>query len=349
MEFIHSNLQPMVVQKCKTFYDKFNELAGLSSELDIAVGYITADSLVNIQEIMQRNDRIKTLNLIIGMHYWEKFTRPEYMAALALNDSLQSSNRGEVRVVKAFKYHGKLYSYCNDGGPFAGIIGSNNLSSIVKGHSVYESSLLVDDLKTAKEMNQFIKDLSQKAAKNITDIEIDTFREVNPVLEGVNRVERSGIGDNYAPEVEYSFSIPIKTSEVAPGSNVNAFFGKGRKNKQGLVLPRPWYEVEMIVSKKITSQKGYPGTGDIPTEFKVFTDDGWSFVCNVNGDYKKNFRSKYDLEILGKWLKGRLEAFGALKPGERVTRETLKKYGRDNFTLAKIKDCDKWYLDFGVK
>lgn len=348
MEFIHSNLPPMKVPKCKTFYEKFNDLAGLSSELDIAVGYITADSLVSIQDIMQKNDSLKKLNLTIGMHYWEKFTRPEYEAAITLNNNLRDSNRGEVRVVTAFKYHGKLYSYCNNNGPFAGIIGSNNLSSIVKGHSVYESSLLVDDPRVAEEMNQFIKSLSAKAARNIADLEIEKFREVNPVLEGVDRVKRIGTGEEKAPDVEYYFEIPIKPSEDAPKSNINAFFGKGRMNKRGFVLPRPWYEVELIVPENITTQPGYPGNG-AEKEFTVFTDDGWSFVCNVNGDYNKNFRSKYDLEILGKWLKGRLEAFGALKPGERVTRETLKKYGRDNFTLAKIKDCDKWYLDFGVK
>ena len=43
---------------------------------------------------------------------------------------------------------------------------------------------------------------------------------------------------------------------------------------------------------------------------RVFTDDGWKFRCKTSGDHAKNFRSEDNLEILGTWIKGRMEGFG---------------------------------------
>jgi hypothetical protein len=131
---------------------------------------------------------------------------------------------------------------------------------------------------------------------------------------------------------------------------LNASFGEGRRNVQGFVIPRSWYEVELIVPKQITTLPGYPKAdpkGDSGA-FDVITDDGWEFRCKVSGDYSKNFRSENDLKIMGKWLKGRLENAGVLEPGSRVTDETLEEYGRNTITITKMEDLDKWYLDFGV-
>ena len=352
MELLHSNLPPMK-SGCPTFIDKFNALVPLCSELDIAVGYVTADSLVELQKLVELNDNLHYLMLIIGMHYWERFTKPEYMAAVALHDFLKANDIGDVRLVVPFRYHGKLYSYSDAQGPLAGIIGSNNLSSIVKGgQKVYESSLLVDDRRAAGDIKKFIQDLSRTSTKSISELEITAFKKENPVLadlDMVRRLTRYEMGIKNLKNTTYSFDIPLKPYEDAPGSNMNVFFGKGRETKRtGLVRARPWYEVEVIVPKSITSRPGYPGTQGVPTEFTVITDDGWSFECNVNGDYNKNFRSKGGLEVLGKWLKGRMEAEGALKPGDRVTRDTFARYGRSTFTLAKLADSDEWLLDFGV-
>ena len=62
------------------------------------------------------------------------------------------NNMGGVRLVTAFRYHGKLYSYSNDKGPFACIIGSNNLSSIIDGGvRVYENSVLLQEQNATKD------------------------------------------------------------------------------------------------------------------------------------------------------------------------------------------------------
>ena len=247
-----------------------------------------------------------------------------------------------------------MYSCSNINGPFAGIIGSNNLSSIVEGGSrVYESSIFIDELQAVEEMHTFIDKLKVSSSENISDLEIKDFNEVNPLLEGHEFVQK--VSDKTVRMCLYSlskigFDIPIKTYEVSPHSNLNAFFGKGRENKAtGLVKPRHWYEVELIVPKYITSQTGYPKAKTNNAVFDVITDDGWSFQCKVSGDYSKNFRSEGDLKILGKWFKGRLENAGVLKVGEPVTQDTLRKYGRDFFGLTKINNTNTWFLDFGVK
>ncbi len=91
------------------------------------------------------------------------------------------------------------------------------------------------------------------------------------------------------------------------------FFGKGREAKNGLVKPRHWYEVELIVPKNITEQNGYPKAKTDDAIFDVITDDGWSFKCKVSGDYSKNFRSEGDLKILGKWLKRTIRECGCFE------------------------------------
>lgn len=357
MEFLGSNYPP-VKTSFSTFYDKFYSLIPSSTKLDIAVGYVSSDSLMELKRIVELNENIHELNLIIGMHYFEHFTRVQYNAAMVLNDFLTSNQIGEVKLVNAFKYHGKLYSYSNDRGPYAGIIGSNNLSSILDtGARVYESSLYINEEKYAREMHDFIDQLSLRASRNIRELEIDTFNATNHVLEGhesVDKVLPEALANVISKLSDIKFEIPAKTE---PKSNLNCFHGKGRENMSThLVKPRHWYEVELIVPISMRRDGYYPkGTpkGEPETEFKVITDDGFSFMCQVNGGedglWNKNLRSSGDLTILGKWIKGRLENAGVLKAGDVITEETLRAYGRNTITMTRIKDSNDWFLDFGVR
>lgn len=351
MELLLSNYPPLKT-KSHTFSDMFYSMLSKTTDLDIAVGYITSDSLVELQKIVELNT-LRTLNLTIGMHYLERFTKGEYNAALKLNDYLRENKCGEVRLVTPFRYHGKLYSYSNEQGAFAGIIGSNNLSSIIDGGvRTYESAVLLDDKNMAQQMRGFIRELVRTSTDNIRELKIDAFREVNPLLEGheyVKRLKPHEMAEVMSQRTDTSFDIPIKPYEVSPQSNLNVFFGKGREGKNGIVKPRHWYEVELIVLKNITERDGYPKAKTKDAIFDVVTDDGWSFKCKVSGDFSKNLRSEGNLEILGKWLKGRLENAGVLKVGEPVRKKNLEEYGRENFTLTKTSKPGVWYLDFGVE
>ena len=351
MEFLFSNYPP-VRTGCKTFADTFYGLLPKASGLDIAIGYVSSDSLIELQKTIELNSNIHKMNLIIGMHYFDCFTKVQYNAASKLSQFLRENALGDVKLVTAFRYHGKLYSYSNDNGPFAGIIGSNNLSSIVDGGTrIYESSVLIDDVPSAKRIKDFITQLETTASKSISELEIEKFNDENPLLEGhelVNRVSAHTLALIMNKRTNTSFEIPIKPYEISPQSNLNVFFGKGRESKNGLVKPRHWYEVELIVPKDVTTMPGYPQSKTDDAVFKVITDDSWSFKCKVSGDYSKNFRSEGDLKVLGKWLKGRLENAGVLKVGEPVRQATLDAYGRSSFTLTKTTEDNTWFLDFGV-
>lgn len=351
MKILQSNYPP-VRTNSSTFIDMFYSLLSKAKNLDIAVGYITADSLIELEQLVKQNNLSK-LNLTIGMHYLEHFTRVQYNAAKSLNNYLLENEKGQVRLVTPFKYHGKLYSYSDSVGAFAGIVGSNNLGSIVEGGSrVYETSLLIDNRNDAELIKKFIWELNQKSTANIEDCDIQEFNENNPILEEHENVKKATtreITDCISALTKTTFEIPIKGSEISPRSNLNVFFGKGRVSQNGLVKPRHWYEVELIVPKSVALQPGYPQAQTNDAVFNVITDDGWKFACKVSGTNNKNFRSEGDLKILGKWLKGRLENAGALTIGSPVTNNTLRQYGRETFTLTKTTIPNTWYLDFGVR
>lgn len=353
MEYLFSNHRPLVTQH-QTFAGAFYSLIPRATRMDIAVGYITADSLAELKQTISYYSEIETLNLIIGMHRWDKFTRLEYNAANDLNDFLLGEGRGEVRLVTPFKFHGKLYCYSNPQGAFAGIIGSNNLSGIVEsGSRVYEASALFLEPEYAREMLNFIEQLSARSTDNIADCEISDFKKNNDLLdnhEHVEKVHHDQLANYISALTNTKFVIPlIKNDNVPEKSNLNVFFGKGRLvTNTGVVQPRHWYEVELIVPKSITSMIGYPQKETPEAVFDVITDDGWKFSCKVSGDNSKNFRSEDDLKILGKWIKGRLENAGVLEVGQPVTAETFQRYGRDNFTFTKVNSENLWYVDFGV-
>ena len=353
MEFLFSNLPPLQTNS-SSFSELFYSLIPKATRLDIAVGYITADSLAELKQTIHYNKNIETMNLIIGMHYWDKFTKLEYNAAVELNKFLREKQRGEVRLVKPFRFHGKMYSYSNESGAFAGIIGSNNLSSIVDSRTrTYEASALLCEKNEAEKMREFIGALSTQATDNLTDCVITDFKEQNSLLENhenVKKVSHDILADVVSSLTNTRFSIPlVKNGKVPPKSNLNIFFGKGRfVRSKGVTQPRHWYETELIVPNTITSHQDYPQKNTSSAVFDVITDDGWQFSCKVSGDYSKNFRSQDDLKILGKWIKGRLENHGVLEVGHPVTTDTFARYGRDNFTLVKTTAPNLWYLDFEV-
>lgn len=348
MDFLFSNQRPLVTSY-RNFRDTFYNLMSTTDKLDLAVGYVTADSMLELRKIIEQNKHKPELNLLIGMHYFDGFTKTQYNAAKNLNEYLNVTGLGEVSLVNAFRYHGKIYSFSDSVGAFAGIIGSNNLSSLDDVCNTYEAAAFINERDKATELKNFISNLASSSCVGLDEFPMDRIKEENPVLEGhpyVSKVSRERIQNIGCELTSTVFEIPLKAEEK---SNLNVYFGKGRKDKRGMVKPRPWYEVELIVSNRITRIPGYPQKDTPQSIFTVVTDDGWSFKCNVSGDNSKNFRSDDDLKILGKWIKGRLESNGALTTGEMVTEETFRKYGRHAFTFTKTKDDNFWFLDFGVK
>lgn len=352
MSLIYSNYPPLKTNS-ETYHEAFVRLLENSDSLKIASGYISADALVDLKSIVEANGGPR-IELNIGMHFFEGLTRQQKEAVEDLDNLLRARSLGGVYFVVTFPFHGKLISFSKNNENLGSLIGSSNLTNIVesKSHRQYEVDCLLDS-SGATEVEEFIVSLNERTTKPYSDIDIKIVESTNSLLDeqyGVSKVSGSEfdvIKSNL--DFDYIFEIPLK-AEDATRSNLNTFNGRGRVNKQDFIMPRSWYEVELIVPKRITILPGYPqsdkhGDGGV---FHVVTDDGWEFSCKVSGQNSKNLRSEKDLKILGKWLKGRLEHSGALKTGELCTSTTLENYGRSTFTLAKLKNQDKWYLDFGV-
>ena len=167
-----------------------------------------------------------------------------------------------------------------------------------------------------------------------------------PIIESAkeNHKKTTLINPKNKPFINYNISyLDLSLARVynQKCSNLNAFFCKGKWNrKTGTVIPRDWFEVEIIVDIATTKNPIYP-QGD----FVAYTDDGLVFPCRTQGDYYKNLRSRDDLKILGHWLKRKLQKKAVLELFQPITSQTLEEYGKDYIRIYKLSDSD-YYLEF---
>ena len=345
LELLNSNYMP-VKTPGKTFEEIFWRLLQISSEVKIASGYISEDSITDLISLYKSGLTVK-LTLIVGMHLFEGFSQGQYDALMSLSDILKQKQLGGIYIAASVKYHGKLYLFQSEKKK-AAVIGSSNLTKISKSDRIYDTDVLTDDRNLIYQVENFIILMQEKNCELLQNIDKDCIRILPPenLFENylsVRRIKQEELADIQNSKTPIVFDIPLKTEEK---SNLNCYFGKPRKNSMnGTLLPRHWYEAELIVPNTITRQEGYPKKGE---EFSVITDDGYNFKCKTSGVFSKNFRSADNLCILGKWLKGRMENASALKIGMKVTADTLQKYGRNTITLTKTTIPNTWYLDFGV-
>lgn len=330
----------------QSLHSVWMDLFKSSDEVLMATGYVSNDAVKELHKILELNNSIQKIDLLVGMHYLEGFTLPQYKSLCDLHEFLQTEQRGSVYVSPFVKFHGKMYSFKNRD-DVQGLIGSANLTCFWdKLERTYETMLHLNEFQAANQLRSDIEQTISHLGTPILLAEKPTeFKEHNVHLEqclGVEKVDKVKVAELFRQPALYQFTIPAKTEEK---SNLNCFFGEGRRDKRGFVKPRPWYEVELIVPKSVTGQDGYP----LHETFTVITDDGWQFQCKTSGDYAKNFRSENDLKTLGKWIKGRLEVAGCLKTGEMITAETLREYGNDSFELRSTDKPDVWLLSFKGK
>lgn len=353
MHLLHSNILPLRVKdKDKEFFEYFRNALSESDSLEIAVGYASKGALNELRELIELH-HIKKVNIAIGMYYLEGMPEGMYHAALELDTFLKQKDIGEIRLTHVFKYHGKLYAFYKGEQPVAGIVGSNNLGSIkleASNFRQYEISAVTEKREEIVEISDFIHQiLEPKCSINIQDAkDISLIREINRALVGqeyVDKITQDEVEAYREKLTGTSFEIPLKVpfDESDPkmrGSNINVCYAKGRK--------RVWWEIEMVVSKKIKELPGYP---EWKKPFMAVTDDGWKFKAWTCGgsdgrpDKNKNLYSKDDLKIMGRWIKGRLVAAGLVEPVNNVekdnkgrgiiTKKILQKYGRDTISLTK--------------
>lgn len=376
MELLYSNILPLPAREGQqTFLDCFMNQISKADQIEIAVGYASLGSIKEIDELVAKY-KISKVSLNIGMYFTEGMPENSYHTAIKINKKWQDLGIGEIRLVNAFKYHGKSYCFYKNGEPFSAIIGSANLGIIkleASNRRQYEFSAITTSRDEVDEIAKHIEDLkNSKCSSNISTLSnIPLIHELNTALTGVElvtQVPKSNV-DFYRqckPSVEFKLLLKVPTFSnrlVDNGknftkSNINVCYAAPRsKNKS-----RDWYETQLTVDAEIYRKDGYPQKND---PFFVVTDDGYWFKAHTTSDNNKQFSAVGDELIMGRWLKSRLVAAGLVSPvnntqldTERIgmiTKEILEAYGCDCLSFKKTgqtaidengSPLDVWLLSF---
>lgn len=326
---------PIIQQQVhtKSISSLYNKLVDNATNFNIATGFITNDSIAALKQIVEFREGGLKLSLFIGMNFLEGFTKPQYNAIKELDGFLTRHDVGKVLLSSQALYHGKMYSFMQGGDCLASFVGSSNLGSFVgTSQNLIEADILFQN-DEGKQINSYIQQITNALGTDFKDLpQIEKFKEIDIELlkdySYVKKLTNSQLQKELSTITGQYVDIPLKTEAK---SNLNTYFGKGKI--KGKYSPRGWYEVEIIVGKKL------PNIDLIPDKnqgaFTVITTDGYEFECSRQGDYSKNLRSESDLKILGRWIKGQMENCGALEIGTPVTKDTLRKFGKSHLRLQK--------------
>lgn len=376
MKLIYSDMLPVKLNEGQqSIVDCLKEQFSEATEVEIAVGYISKASLLELDSWVEEMN-IARICLTIGMYYIEGMPESSYRTALSLNEKWQSNGIGEIRMVKAFKYHGKTYCFYKNGTPFSAVIGSANLGVMkleASNRRQFEVAAITNIVSECEEIAELVKRVqAPNCSANIADItNMTLIREVNTSLNNIDTVEQIpqsqvALYEKYKTEV--SFTLPLKVpmyderhmddGKHYTKSNLNVCYAAPRNARKS----RDWYETQLTVSKDITRMEGYP---EKKKPFFVATDDGYWFKVHTTSDGNKQFSAVGNELIMGRWIKGRLAAAGLISPvndtgadTERkgmITQEMLDAYGCDQLVLTKTsqkaldengEELDVWVFSF---
>ena len=162
MELLYSNILPLgTMDNQKCIADVIVEEMRKADRIDIAVGYVSNSSLIELDELIV-NSSIKNVSLVIGMYYVEGMPENSYHTAMRINEKWSNAGIGEIRIVKSFKYHGKAYCFYKNGEPFSAIVGSANLGVMkleASNRRQYELAALTESVQEVNEIATHIQQL----------------------------------------------------------------------------------------------------------------------------------------------------------------------------------------------
>lgn len=376
MKLLYSNILPLGTEdNQETISDRFLKEISSSDVVEIAVGYVSKAALQELEQMVD-TQKIRRIVLTIGMYFVEGMPESIYHTAIALNRKWVDAGIGEIRIVRAFKYHGKLYAFYKDDQVKSAIIGSANLGVIkleANNRRQYEVSAVTEDASECNEIAALIRKMAAPATSARIDdvVGMPIIRELNTSLTGVDTVEQipqTQVELFERHKTNISFVLPIKVpayderhtddGKHYTKSNLNVSYAAPRSARKS----RDWYETQFTVSKQITRLEGYPEKN---ATFAVVTDDGYTFKAHTTSDGNKQFSAVGDELILGRWIKGRLAAAGLVTPVNdtqadkdrtgMITKEMLAAYGCDRLVLTKTDQktedeegnmLDVWILSF---
>lgn len=311
----------------------------------IASGYVSHDVILQFRNdfyrIAENDGRFR---LLIGMAFFEGMSAKNLRDLSQIESDLSGFKNGSgIYVAYNRRFHGKVYRF-NDGFNEHFYVGSSNFSRSGLVENLECTAEVVDEL-NKRQISSYLDFLfDPDNAVTISKAEItvpgsDAYKKriALSILDDLERYDPTSIDKSRYP------SIPFPLGRIADKekSNLNAYFGKGRWSRAtGKIVPRHWYETELIANRDITSNPLFP-----KGKFTAYTDDGYIMPMVTNGDYFKNIRSRGNLQLLGQWIKGKLQKANALIPLTPVTHDTLDLFGRDSIVFYKLAD-DKYYMEF---
>lgn len=323
-----------------------------SKRVNMAVGYVSGDILKafepNIKRIVRNGGNF---NLIIGMAFFEGTTGRTLKKIRNLHEQIRTINPNNDNGIKFTwerRYHGKIYQFVNESCESV-YVGSSNFSDSGLSNNL-EATVSVDDENTKRQVVRYLEWLNSPSQSVYVDqvpeiVETDSQRYRNEILSAKLSRQEASEYDVSTLSLDGLEFVDISLSRIdkQSKSNLNCYFAKGRLQRStGIVTPRNWFEVEIIVDQETTRNPIYPRG-----VFKVITDDGFTFECqtqSASNNYK-NLRSKHGLSILGKWIKMKLQNADALYPLTPTTSETLERFGKDYIRLYKITD-GSYFMEF---
>lgn len=326
-------LKPVIKESFKRYDD-----------ITIASGYISSNIVREFKkDIINHCKSGKQFRLLAGMAFFEGLVQKKLDLLNEIHSEI-SNERSGVYVPYDRKFHGKIYNFHdNRDGKSECYVGSANFSHSGLGTNRECSALITNNeqLDSIRHYLDYLFKPSISTEISNADIIVRGSRiereKLTPKELTDLKKHNKSIDFSKHPKLEISLSRAAKNTK----SNLNAYFGKGRLNRNtGVVAPRNWYEVEIICDKTVSQDPLYP-----KGEFTAYTDDGYVIPMKTSGDYKKNFRSRGGLKILGQWIKGKLQKSGALIPFTLITEETFEYHGKDILELYKISD-DEYYMKF---
>ncbi len=327
-----------------TFEKIFSREIKRSTGVDIAVGYCGFGAVKRFHAELVRVAQKGRVRLILGMYRVDGSLPLKLRAALrALHEDLLSiparKKDGTGVYITTVDYHGKAYIF-HSGVSSTAWVGSNNFST--------------EGLRTRLEMCTQVENSKDLAdARAFIDGLCDSVRSIT--------IDRLGVTSGPATTLKQlpiltrlptdnlvgSMRIRLRPSEQ-PKSCLNLCFGSGRRNKQGVYMPRPWYEIELSASRQEIKDPIYPKPSILPAgkkgarvEFKAFlTNDGVRYRETSLATYSDGNKAlgSNPRNILGEFIKGTLEQAGVLRRGEQITDDILAEYGRDFVILSKLED-----------
>ena len=312
------------------------------NSLEIASGYFDPQTIEKNRDKLLRIAKRGYLKILIGMIYHEGVSKTQKKTLEELNKDLKKINIQSGVYITLRKYHGKIYKFKKNQDDLI-FVGSSNFS----GTGMYgnlECNTSVLDKSSKDKISKFLNHLftSKELSQNLDNVELTVKKRKRKKIK--EKLSKHEISKSLFPQLKELSETKIKLRvDEQPRSSLNLYFEKGRKNpKTGKYSPRPWYEVE-ITSEKNERTKDYPKG--------AFT----AYVADDNKYYKLNMitasagfkaiTTKDNREILGEYIKGKLERKGHLERLETVTIDTLRNYGRDYISLKKVKD-KIFYLEF---